>query len=113
MNMLQSIMDASSHAMFTLDRDGMITNINQQAKHDFGLYSRSGSSHGPGRLEPGDVIIIGDSALGADDGGLLPEDLERLGICVAREGDAALFSLDPDLPFESLDHVWGCLFEIL
>lgn len=80
MNMLQSIMDASSHAMFTLDRDGMITNINQQAKHDFGLYSRSGSSHGPGRLEPGDVIIIGDSALGADDGGLLPEDLERLGI---------------------------------
>ena len=40
-------------------------------------------------------------------------DLERLGICVAREGDAALFSLDPDLPFESLDHVWGCLFEIL
>jgi len=24
LNMLQSIMDASSHAMFTLDRDGMI-----------------------------------------------------------------------------------------
>lgn len=39
--------------------------------------------------------------------------LERLGIRVAREGDAALFSLDPDLPFESLDYVWGCLFEIL
>ena len=52
----------TSHAMFTLDRDGMITNINQQAKHDFGLYSRSGSSHGPGRLEPGDVIIIGGPA---------------------------------------------------
>ena len=49
----------------------------------------------------------------SQDLGQVLADLERLGICVAREGDAALFSLDPDLPFESLDHVWGCLFEIL
>ena len=32
MDILQSIMEASSQAMFTLDREGTITHINQQTK---------------------------------------------------------------------------------
>lgn len=39
--------------------------------------------------------------------------LEELDIRVSREGDAALFCLDPELPFESLDYLWGCLFDLL
>ena len=38
MDLLQCLMDSSSHAIFTLDRDGIITHINQQAKVRFGLY---------------------------------------------------------------------------
>lgn len=80
MDMLQSVMDASSHAMFTLDREGIVTHINRQAKKYFGLFSHSGQSHGAGRLEPGDIVIIADTAIGADDGNLTPADLEQLGI---------------------------------
>ena len=32
MDILQSVMDSSSHAMFTMDRQGIVTHINQQAK---------------------------------------------------------------------------------
>lgn len=80
MDILQSVMDASSQAMFTLDREGTITHINQQAKHYFGLFNHSRHSHGPGRLEPGDLVIIADTSIGSDDGSLSPADLERLNI---------------------------------
>ena len=32
MSILQDVMDASSHAMFTMDRSGIVTNINRRAK---------------------------------------------------------------------------------
>ncbi len=80
MDMLQSVMEASSQAMFTLDREGTITHINRQTKDYFGLFNHSRYSHGPGRLEPGDLVIIADTAIGADDGSLAPADLERLNI---------------------------------
>lgn len=80
MDMLQSVMEASSQAMFTLDREGTITHINQQTKDYFGLFNHSRFSHGPGRLEPGDLVIIADTAIGADDGSLSPEDLAHLNI---------------------------------
>ena len=80
MDLLQSVMNSSSHAMFTLDREGIITHINRQAKNRFGLFNHSQYSHAAGRLEPGDLVIVADSAIGADDGNLRPADLERLGI---------------------------------
>ncbi len=80
MDMLQSIMEASSQAMFTLDREGTITHINQQTKDYFGLFNHSQFSHGPGRLEAGDLVIIADTSIGSDDGNLAPADLERLNI---------------------------------
>lgn len=49
---------------------------------------------------------------GRDPGQVL-EALRALGVHGTLEGDTALFCLDPSLPFESLDYVWGCLFEIL
>ena len=35
------------------------------------------------------------------------------GILVDLEGDRAVFHLSPQVSFEALDYVWGCLFQIL
>lgn len=35
------------------------------------------------------------------------------GVAVEQEGDRAIFCLNPEIPFEDLDYVWGCLFNIL
>ena len=35
------------------------------------------------------------------------------GIHAAAEKDRAVFYLAPDVRFEDLDHVWGCLFALL
>ena len=70
MELLQSLLDTSSHAIFTLDREGIITHINQQAKNRFGLYNHSQHSHPAGRLEPGDLVLVADTEIGADDGEL-------------------------------------------
>ena len=80
MDILQSVMDSSSHAMFTMDRQGIVTHINQQAKERFGLFNHSIYSHPDGRLEPGDLVILATSDMGADDGNLIPEDLAAIGI---------------------------------
>ena len=39
--------------------------------------------------------------------------LAEKGISLLTENDCALFCLHPDVRFEDLDYVWGCLFEIL
>ena len=100
MDLLQSVMNSSSHAMFTLDREGIITHINRQAKNRFGLFNHSQYSHAAGRLEPGDLVIVADSAIGADDGNLRPADLERL--CIQdrkiRSGDMFVAIGAFDLP---------------
>ena len=70
--------------MFTMDRQGIVTHINQQAKERFGLFNHSLYSHPAGRLEPGDIVILATSAMGADDGGLTAADLSVLDIHDAR-----------------------------
>lgn len=80
MDILQSVMDSSSHAMFTMDRQGIVTHINQQAKERFGLFNHSHYSHGAGRIEKGDLVILATSGMGADDGNLTAADLAAIGI---------------------------------
>ena len=80
MDILESLLNSSSHAIFALDRDGIVTHINRRAKEYFGLYNHSRQSHGAGRLEEGDLVILATTAMGADDGGLQQEDLAVLGI---------------------------------
>ena len=80
MDILESLLDSSSHAIFTLDRDGNVTHINRQAKESFGLFNHSQQSHPAGRLEKGDLVIMATTVMGGDDGGLQQEDLEVLGI---------------------------------
>ena len=80
MNILESLLDSSSHAILTLDADGTVTHINRQAKESFGLFNHSQQSHSSGRLEPGDLVILATTIMGGDDGGLQQEDLAVLGI---------------------------------
>ena len=89
MDILQNLLDTSSHAIFTMDRQGTVTHINRQAKERFGLFNHSRDSHPAGRLQPGDMVILATTAMGMDDGGLTPEDLRCIGIRDAklRRGD--------------------------
>ena len=80
MDILQNVMDSSSHAMFTMDRQGIVTHINTQAQERFGLAGQSSRSHKAGRLSTGDIVILADTAIGADDGELTPTDLAHLRI---------------------------------
>lgn len=72
MDILQSVMDCSSHAMFTMDRQGIVTHINRQAKESFGLFNHSRHAHPAGRLLRGDMVILATTAMGQDDGALTP-----------------------------------------
>ena len=80
MDLLQSVMDSSTHAIFILNQNGIIDHINEQAKTRFGLFNHSQYSHAAGKLEKDDIVILADTAIGADDGNLRPEDLNVLGI---------------------------------
>lgn len=80
MDLLQNILDTSHHAIFTVDRRGIVTHINRQAKERFGLFNHSRHSHGAGRAQKGDILVLATSALGADDGNLTVADLAILGI---------------------------------
>ena len=71
---------------------------------------------GPG----GPEVLSADQAAGlvtarfpGHDTGAVLERLKKRGISVLLEGDRAVFLLSPDVRFEDLDYVWGCLFEIL
>lgn len=80
MPLLQSLMDTSSHVIFTIDRAGILTHINRRAREQFGLFSRSLHTHPAGRLRPGDMVILATTSLGSDDGNLTAEDLAYIGI---------------------------------
>lgn len=72
MDILREVMDASTHAMFLTDAHGIVTHINTQAQERFGLAGQSSRSHKAGRLSTGDIVILADTAIGADDGELTP-----------------------------------------
>ena len=80
MDILREVMDASTHAMFLTDAHGIVTHINTQAQERFGLAGQSSRSHKAGRLSTGDIVILADTAIGADDGELTPTDLAHLRI---------------------------------
>ena len=50
---------------------------------------------------------------GRSPGALADALAHRFGILVRAEGEDVVFQLTPELPFEDLDYVWGCLFQIL
>jgi len=80
MDILQNLLDTASHAIFTMDRRGIITHINHQAKERFGLFNHSRDSHPAGRIQTGDMVILATTSMGMDDGNLTLDDLGTIGI---------------------------------
>ena len=72
--------DMMSDGFIFIDKDGIIQIYNNKAKEIFGIINNYGYSHPAGRVEKGDIVIIGDTCLGVDDGGLTPDHLKCIGI---------------------------------
>lgn len=72
--------DMMSEGFIFIDDKGKIQIYNNKAKEIFGITYSHGISHGSGKIEKEDIIIIGDNCLGKDDGNLTPEALSCIGI---------------------------------
>jgi len=84
--------DMMSEGFIFIDNRGKIQIYNNKAKEIFGIAYNHGISHSSGVIEKEDIIIIGDSCLGKDDGNLTPEALSCIGIRDAKMkmGDALI-----------------------
>lgn len=72
--------DMMSDGFIFIDNDGTIQIYNNKAKEIFGIKYEYDLSHASGKIEQGDIVIIADTRIGMDDGGLRPEVLEHIGI---------------------------------
>lgn len=74
------IMENISEGIIGIDREKKINIINKRAKEIFGITYNHIIGHAEGEISSGDVVIIGDNALGLDDGGMGQEELKLLGV---------------------------------
>lgn len=72
--------DMMSEGLIVIDDEGQIQVYNQKAKEIFGIINNEQHCHDKGRIKPGDIVIIGDNAIGIDDGKLNHKKLEAIGI---------------------------------
>jgi transcriptional regulator with PAS, ATPase and Fis domain len=91
-NLKTEIIDIIDEGIIAIDSQGYITIYNKMARDIFGITPVHGPGHPKGRNEKGDIVVIADNILGADDGGLKPKDLELIGIDPSGidEGDAII-----------------------
>jgi len=84
------ILDVVREGVMVVDEENTIIYANRRAQALLGLGESQGPGHDGGRAFPGDVILLADTCLGGDDGGLIPKDLALLGITETRvkPGDA-------------------------
>ncbi len=78
--MFDDIYDMLNEGILSINSEGIIGRCNKKAKEIFGIINVDYVGHESGRVEEGDIVIIGDTSLGEDDGGLLNEDLKLIGI---------------------------------
>ncbi|HHW18166.1 MAG TPA: sigma 54-interacting transcriptional regulator [Firmicutes bacterium] len=78
--LFENIFNVLREGVIVVQEDGSILYANQRSKALLGLGESVGPGHGPGTASPGDIVLLADSCLGADDGGLSPKDLTLLGI---------------------------------
>lgn len=72
--------DMMSDGFIFIDNGGIIQIYNSKAKEIFGIEYEYDFSHGSGKIEKEDIVIIADTNIGRDDGGLKPEVLKYIGI---------------------------------
>ncbi|AOY75050.1 sigma-54 interaction domain-containing protein [Clostridium formicaceticum] len=77
---IKQFTDMMSEGFIFIDHFGKIQIYNNKAKEIFGIIGHEGIGHAAGSVQQGDIVIIGDNALGKDDGNLSPKDLNLLGI---------------------------------
>ena len=84
--------DMMSEGFIFIDNQGKIRIYNNKAKEIFGIINNHNISHASGKIQKGDIIIIGDNSLGKDDGNLTPEALECIGIknSMLKSGDSLI-----------------------
>jgi len=79
-SLLESIFDVLREGVIVVQEDGEILLANRTALALLGLGESYGPGHPAGSISAGDIVILVNSALGADDGGLTPRDLSVIGI---------------------------------
>lgn len=73
------ILNNIQEGVILTDHRTIITYMNRRCEHILGLRPACPYSHPAGRLAQGDWIVIIDTALGVDDGGLVEQDLLGIG----------------------------------
>ena len=69
---------------------------------------------GPEVLEADQAAGVVTARFPGHDSAWVLSRLEReYGVSAGLENGLAVFRLSPDVPFEDLDYVWGCLFDLL
>ena len=103
MNPKTEIINIIDEGIITIDSRGYITIYNKMARDIFGITPAHGPGHPNGRIAEGDIVVISDNILGADDGGLKPKDLKMIGIDPSgiNEGDAIIAIGQKGGPFGS------------
>ncbi len=80
LNVLEFLMDNMNQGIMYIDKDRKIQVCNRIAKQITGIEIMSAMSHSAGRITEGDIVIIADNKLGADDGSIGKEELELINI---------------------------------
>lgn len=79
-DVLEFLMNSLNQGIIFLDNNKNIQICNQKAKQITGIEIKSKATHPAGKLQEGDIVIIADNKLGADDGEFGPEELKLLNI---------------------------------
>ncbi|NMA87337.1 MAG: sigma 54-interacting transcriptional regulator [Tissierellia bacterium] len=79
-NYIKLFTDMMFEGFIVIDRNGKIQIYNEKAKEIFGIIPRDEISHRKGKIEKGDIVVLGDNIIGEDDGELDPDSLKLLGI---------------------------------
>lgn len=82
-----------SEGFIVIDSKGKIQIYNDKAKEIFGIIDEQQISHEKGKIQNGDIVIIGDNSLGQDDGKMDLHSLNLLGIKdnTIGEGDSLVY----------------------
>ena len=79
-SLLENVFNVLREGVIVVQEDGEILLANQRALALLGLGESWGPGHSAGSVSPGDIVLLVNSSLGADDGGLTPRDLSLMGI---------------------------------
>ncbi|TCO68482.1 sigma 54-interacting transcriptional regulator [Marinisporobacter balticus] len=79
-NYIRQFAELMTAGFIFIDDSGKIQVYNEKAKEIFGIRHGQGIGHDAGKINHGDIVIIGDNCLGKDDGGLTPKELAYIGI---------------------------------